>query len=294
MKLTLDRESKLTRLLQDSLGGHTRTCIIATVSPCQSSQDETASTLDYAFRAKNIHNRPQINTPIPKNALLSELGSEIEVLKRNLRATRNRNGVYLTSETYEEMTKEIESRRIINEEQRQRIEALESGFQHKAEELFAVTRQLRSLESDNKKAHSQLSQMNDALHTAQHTWDRSVAEVSDITEEVVTRMKNFQAQQTRLLQDFSNNLSRFFDNNTREMQRNETLLYDALHIVENAGGRSKTQLLKSETEEAFHELKEISKSVRMAVSRVFIELSQAITRMSEGLQGELVKWNSQV
>jgi len=41
------RESKLTRLLQDSLGGTTKTCIIATISPASDSLDETMSTLDY-------------------------------------------------------------------------------------------------------------------------------------------------------------------------------------------------------------------------------------------------------
>ena len=50
------RESKLTRLLQDSLGGRTKTCIIATISPAKSNLEETISTLDYAFRAKNIRN----------------------------------------------------------------------------------------------------------------------------------------------------------------------------------------------------------------------------------------------
>ena len=52
------RESKLTRLLQDSLGGRTKTCIIATVSPAKSNLEETISTLDYAFRAKNIRPPP--------------------------------------------------------------------------------------------------------------------------------------------------------------------------------------------------------------------------------------------
>ncbi|KAJ5195236.1 uncharacterized protein N7498_008674 [Penicillium cinerascens] len=138
------RESKLTRLLQDSLGGRTKTCIIATVSPCQSSQEESVSTLDYAFRAKNIHNRPQMNSPVPKDTLLSELASEIENLKRNLIATRHRNGIYMTSDAHEEMIKENESRRIINEEQKQRIEALESGLQRKAEELLELLRQNRN------------------------------------------------------------------------------------------------------------------------------------------------------
>ncbi|VFQ94815.1 unnamed protein product [Cuscuta campestris] len=55
------RDSKLTRLLRDSLGGKTKTCIIATVSPSLQCLDETLSTLDYAFRAKNIKNRPEVN-----------------------------------------------------------------------------------------------------------------------------------------------------------------------------------------------------------------------------------------
>ncbi|KAL0691491.1 hypothetical protein Bca4012_091170 [Brassica carinata] len=53
------RDSELTRLLQDSLGGKTKTCIIATISPSAHSLEETLSTLDYAYRAKNIKNKPE-------------------------------------------------------------------------------------------------------------------------------------------------------------------------------------------------------------------------------------------
>ncbi|OAD69614.1 hypothetical protein PHYBLDRAFT_91038, partial [Phycomyces blakesleeanus NRRL 1555(-)] len=55
------RDSKLTLLLKDSLGGRTKTCIIATVSMAKVNHDEIVSTLDYASRAKNIQNRPQAN-----------------------------------------------------------------------------------------------------------------------------------------------------------------------------------------------------------------------------------------
>lgn len=55
------RDSKLTRLLRDSLGGRTKTCIIATVSPAVHCLEETLSTLDYAHRAKNIRNKPEVN-----------------------------------------------------------------------------------------------------------------------------------------------------------------------------------------------------------------------------------------
>ena len=57
-------ESKLTRLLQDSLGGRTKTCIIATISPGQSNMEETLSTSDYAMLAKSIHNLPELNQRI--------------------------------------------------------------------------------------------------------------------------------------------------------------------------------------------------------------------------------------
>lgn len=55
------RDSKLTRLLQDSLGGNTKTVMIANVGPADYNFDETLSTLRYASRAKNIQNKPKIN-----------------------------------------------------------------------------------------------------------------------------------------------------------------------------------------------------------------------------------------
>merc|ERR1719230_818721 len=53
------RDSKLTRLLQESLGGSCKTCVIATVSPSADAIDETLSTLQYAQAAHGIHNKPQ-------------------------------------------------------------------------------------------------------------------------------------------------------------------------------------------------------------------------------------------
>jgi hypothetical protein len=55
------RDSKLTRILQDSLGGNSRTSMIACCSPAESSYDETLNTLKYAARARNITNKPVVN-----------------------------------------------------------------------------------------------------------------------------------------------------------------------------------------------------------------------------------------
>ncbi|OUM58461.1 hypothetical protein PIROE2DRAFT_66605 [Piromyces sp. E2] len=55
------RDSKLTRLLQDSLGGNAKTVMIATLSPASYNYDESLSTLRYANRTKNIKNKPKVN-----------------------------------------------------------------------------------------------------------------------------------------------------------------------------------------------------------------------------------------
>ncbi|KAK4793058.1 hypothetical protein SAY86_023493 [Trapa natans] len=92
--------SKLTRLLRDSLGGKTKTCIIATISPSLYCLEETLSTLDYAHRAKNIKNRPEINQKMMKSAMIKDLYSEIGRLKQELYASREKNGIYIPSDCY--------------------------------------------------------------------------------------------------------------------------------------------------------------------------------------------------
>ena len=74
------RDSKLTRLLQDSLGGNARTVMVANIGPANYNYDETITTLRYANRAKNIKNKPRINED-PKDALLREFQEEIARLK---------------------------------------------------------------------------------------------------------------------------------------------------------------------------------------------------------------------
>ena len=77
------RDSKLTRLLQDSLGGNTKTVMIANCGPADYNYDETLSTLRYADRAKQIRNKPRINED-PKDAMLREFQEEISRLKAQL------------------------------------------------------------------------------------------------------------------------------------------------------------------------------------------------------------------
>ena len=119
--------------------------------------------MDYAFRAKNIRNKPQVNQTISKKTLLREFTAEIEKLKSELVATRHRNGVYLTTDSYEGMVGESESRRILSEEQQARIETMEANLRNKVQELFSLTSNFNLLKKDNDNTRQILDDTKDVL-----------------------------------------------------------------------------------------------------------------------------------
>lgn len=123
------RDSKLTRLLRDSLGGKTKTCIIATISPSVLSLEETLSTLDYAHRAKNIKNKPEINQKMMKSAVIKDLYSEIDRLKQEVYAAREKNGIYIPRDRY--LQEEAEKKAMA-----EKIERMELDFESRDKQLM--------------------------------------------------------------------------------------------------------------------------------------------------------------
>ncbi|XP_032325329.1 kinesin-like protein KIF7 isoform X2 [Camelus ferus] len=91
------RDSKITRILKDSLGGNAKTVMVACVSPSSSDFDETLNTLNYASRAQNIRNRATVNwrpeaERAPEEAVAGARGpprhrSETRIIHRGRRAT---------------------------------------------------------------------------------------------------------------------------------------------------------------------------------------------------------------
>ena len=95
------RDSKLTRLLRDALGGRSKTCVVATVSPSALCAEETGSTLEYALRAKRIRNRPEVCAKVTKTALVKDLQSQLERARGDLKAAWEKNGVYKSRASHE-------------------------------------------------------------------------------------------------------------------------------------------------------------------------------------------------
>ncbi|XP_038993034.1 kinesin-like protein KIN-5D [Hibiscus syriacus] len=129
------RDSKLTRLLRDSLGGKTKTCIIATISPSIHCLEETLSTLDYAHRAKNIRNKPEINQKMMKSALMKDLYSEIDRLRQEVYAAREKNGIYIPRDRYlleeaekKAMAEKIERMELVSESKEKQITELQELY----------------------------------------------------------------------------------------------------------------------------------------------------------------------
>ena len=86
------RDSKLTRILEDSLGGNCKTTMMAMISPAMEHFNETLSTLKFANRAKNIKNTARVNEDLNEKALLRKYEKELKKLRAEL-ASKSKNVV---------------------------------------------------------------------------------------------------------------------------------------------------------------------------------------------------------
>lgn len=97
------RDSKLTRLLQDSLGGNSMTLMIACISPADYNMEETIGTLRYADRAKKIKNKPIVNED-PKTAEINRLKAEVQTLRLEMLSKSTIGGTITASGICKECT----------------------------------------------------------------------------------------------------------------------------------------------------------------------------------------------
>ncbi|XP_065582059.1 kinesin-like protein KIF3A isoform X2 [Artemia franciscana] len=137
------RNSKLTRLLQDSLGGNAKTLMCANIGPADYNYDETISTLRYASRAQKIRNCARINED-PKDALLRQFQEEVEELRRQL--------------------EEIESSNESEDDQHKSAEKVHLDIQAKFDEK--LLEENRTEEAEKEKAAEELKKHEEELNQA--------------------------------------------------------------------------------------------------------------------------------
>uniref|UniRef100_A0A1I7Z7K2 Kinesin-like protein n=1 Tax=Steinernema glaseri TaxID=37863 RepID=A0A1I7Z7K2_9BILA len=178
------RESKLTRILQDSLGGRTITTLIATLSPAQSNFEESVNTLEYALRAKNIKNHPEVNEKLSRRALLKEYNEEIERLRKDLMAAREQNGVYLATENYEDMVEQIQK-------QTERIEKIEGELEGVIAKLQRAMADIEMMDAHYQKVYER----NQAMHTK---LEKRRSEVEQLSRDLATTKHTLEATEFAL------------------------------------------------------------------------------------------------
>ncbi|KAE8598010.1 hypothetical protein XENTR_v10016675 [Xenopus tropicalis] len=127
------RDSVLTWLLKDNLGGNSKTAMIATISPAADNYEETLSTLRYADRAKRIVNHAVVNED-PNARVIRELREEVEKLKEQLSQAESMKAPEL-KEKLEESEKLIRELTITWEEKLRKTEEIAQGRQRQLESM---------------------------------------------------------------------------------------------------------------------------------------------------------------
>ncbi|CAD5234740.1 unnamed protein product [Bursaphelenchus xylophilus] len=211
------RESKLTRILQDSLGGKTITTIIATLSPASTNLEESVSTLEYGQRAKNIRNNPEANKCVSRKRILLAYDEEIARLQKDLASARCGQGFYVDKENYEQMQNE-------NAESREKLENLEAELAEKLTKLMNMTEDLSFMDEQYQRAYQDLK-----ARTARY--ERRVRENEKLKKEL-SDMSNSYNSAVDALQIFEGVADKL---RAREKKHHETALtfYEELNQAQN-------------------------------------------------------------
>ena len=129
------RDSVLTWLLKDNLGGNSKTVMIATVSPAADNFEETLSTLRYADRAKKIVNHAVVNED-PNAKVIRELREEVETLRSQISQTKER------ETEYEELRERLlESERLVeqmNKSWEERLRETDIVYEERQKDLAQI------------------------------------------------------------------------------------------------------------------------------------------------------------
>ena len=136
------RDAKLTRLLEDSLGGNCRTTVIANLSPAPECFNESLSTLKFTQRAKSIKNRAHVNEDFDKRTLLRRYEKELARLRSALENQRQQ----VVSSQLEVLQNERLRARQIHEAAQRQLEGQLSALAAEREQKLSLTNQIRELE----------------------------------------------------------------------------------------------------------------------------------------------------
>ncbi|KAH7609164.1 Kinesin motor domain profile [Nakaseomyces glabratus] len=285
------RESKLTRLLQDSLGGNTKTALIATISPAKMTSEETCSTLEYASKAKNIKNKPQLGAFIMKDILVRSITSELAKIKSDLLSTKSKEGVYMSHEHYKDLHYDIECYKTELEESKRAIESLTAQN--------AMLQQERlSLKDDNACYKANIASLKDNVVTLQSSLKEQITKETNIrsllkdvqgaNEEMKKTIHLFEFKQQELQQSISTFISDEISNIRDTLKKHIEYLQNNgdLKDTEISGNlmrleKEVVKVIKAAEEEASKSYGECVKMMLKETPRLFESVSGRLDNISK-------------
>lgn len=173
------RDSKLTRLLQDSLGGNTKTVMISNISPADYNYEETLSTLRYADRAKRIQNKPVVNED-PKDALLRDYQRQVLELEKLLEQKTLEEGAPLPADG---VSSEASGTLAANSAE---MERMEKALNEKEEELSKEQQRRGKLQRELRKMESQILHSKEQESSSEEVVTEELAAVRMAREQCAT------------------------------------------------------------------------------------------------------------
>ncbi|TYH64999.1 hypothetical protein ES332_D06G025600v1 [Gossypium tomentosum] len=211
------RDSKLTRLLQDSLGGNNRTVMIACISPADINAEETLNTLKYANRARNIQNKPVVNRDPMSNEML-KMRQQLQYLQAELCARGGSDEVQVLKER-------IAWLEATNEDLCQKL--------HEYRKKCNITEQCE-IDSRNFDEEAAKEWEHKLL---QNTMDKELHELNRRLEEKESEMKLFGGDTVALKQHFGKKIQELEDEKRAVQQERDRLLAEIENLSAGSGGQ---------------------------------------------------------
>lgn len=224
------RESKLTRILQDSLGGATRTSMIATISPAEDDLNNTVGTLDYASRARSIINKPESNRQLTQKKTSDELNREIQALKEKHSVEMCELEFKIRNEVALEFRREMEKiKESMKEQHSDQIKALESR-------LSASVDQQEGLATDYDELKEKYDQLLEDLQEKEKEMDakdQRVKEMADANNQLTKDLKI-----ANQLSEYRAELVKQIENDYKQSLLLKQALEEELQTLKDKYGRS--------------------------------------------------------
>eukprot|EP00794_Sanderia_malayensis_P007023 gene7023-7811_t len=284
------RNSKLTRLLQDSLGGNSKTVMIANIGPAHYNMDETISTLRYANRAKNIKNKAKINED-PKDALLREFQKEIEKLRAQLEDGGEFSGSGEDDDEYEVDEEGKKTKRKHRKGSRCISPDEVAKLQHQIElEKKKLEEKTGLAQEERDKAASELERRENEIMKAQEEQKKLHEKLQSIESKMIVGGVNLlekAAEQERLLEESSKEMQ---DRRTREEELRKKI---EEREAEKIDIEEKYANLKEEAAGKSKKLKKVWNMLMAAKSEV-ADMREEHQRETEGLLDNIRETNKEL